>query len=209
MTDIHSGENASPSRSASDAKSSDRRIWASRAMSMYVGLILLSFSALVLFGIYKYVTEYKPTNGFYPYEVVGIVIALLTSLISIIMGVRLMLRDATSERVVIPNEDRALLEDLIRSGNEKGIDQYVRLSSLSGTTGTATKLGLTGLPLATVGLTVFFSLVAIFGVDGFLDLAKLTLGAFIGSFVQKNISGDKATNDGIRIYNSNSPEPTR
>ena len=42
-----------------------------------------------------------------------------------------------------------LLEDLIRDGNEKGIDQYVRLSNLSGTTGAATKLGLTGLPLAT------------------------------------------------------------
>jgi hypothetical protein len=76
------------------------------------------------------------------------------------------------------------------------------LSSLSGTTGTATKLGLTGLPLATVGLTIFFSVIAIFGVDGFLDLAKLTLGAFIGSFVQRNISGDRAATEGIRIFNA-------
>jgi hypothetical protein len=87
--------------------------------------------------------------------------------------------------VVLPPQDRKLLEDLIRDGNEKGIDQYVRLSSLSGTTGAATKLGLTGLPLATASLTIFFSALAIFGINGFLDLTKLTLGAFIGSFVQR------------------------
>jgi hypothetical protein len=45
-------------------------------------------------------------------------------------------------------------------------------------------LGLTGLPLATIGLTLFFSLLAI-QYPNFMDLAKLTLGAFIGSFVQK------------------------
>ena len=46
------------------------------------------------------------------------------------------------------------------------------------------ELGLTGLPLATIGLTLFFSILAI-RFPAFMDLAKLTLGAFIGSFVQK------------------------
>lgn len=70
-----------------------------------------------------------------------------------------------------------------------------RLSSLGGATGTATKLGLTGLPLATVGLTIFFSVVALFDSradGGFMDLAKLTLGAFIGSFVQRAVSTQAA-----------------
>jgi hypothetical protein len=61
----------------------------------------------------------------------------------------------------------------------------VRLSSLSGFTGAFQKMGLTGLPLATVTLTLIFAGLAIYDKQSFLDLAKLTLGAFIGSFVQK------------------------
>jgi putative aminopeptidase FrvX len=106
-------------------------------------------------------------------------------------GIRFLAGGVSGPTVVIPENDRKLLEQLIRDGNEKGIDQHVRLSSLGGATGTATQLGLTGLPLATIGLTVFFSVVAIMNVDGFLDLAKLTLGAFIGSFVQRNVSGER------------------
>src|SRR4051794_27472114 len=50
-----------------------------------------------------------------------------------------------------------------------------------------TKLGLTGLPLATISLTIIFSLLATANPGTFLDLAKLTLGAFIGSYVQRNV----------------------
>ncbi len=85
----------------------------------------------------------------------------------------------------IPYDDRKLLEELVRDEKDKAIELYVRLSSLGGPTGTATKLGLTGLPLATIGLTLFFALVALYE-PTFLDLAKLTLGAFIGSFVQRS-----------------------
>ena len=49
-------------------------------------------------------------------------------------------------------------------------------------------LGLTGLPLATIGLTIFFALMYAYSCDNpFMDLAKLTLGAFIGCFVQKQV----------------------
>jgi hypothetical protein len=58
---------------------------------------------------------------------------------------------------IIIGQDRKLLEPLIESANEKAIDQYVRLSSLTGATGLATKLGLTGLPLITVALTLIFA----------------------------------------------------
>ena len=118
------------------------------------------------------------------------------ALSSLFFGTRVILSGLSSPNVVLPPQDRKLLEDLIRDGNEKGIDQYVRLSSLSGTTGAATKLGLTGLPLATAGLTIFFSALAILGINGFLDLTKLTLGAFIGSFVQRNLSDDR--HDGLK-----------
>jgi hypothetical protein len=85
---------------------------------------------------------------------------------------------------VINSEEWAAICDQVKSGQEDAVTQYIRLTSLSGFTGAFTKLGLTGLPLATIGLTLFFSLLAI-RFPAFMDLAKLTLGAFIGSFVQK------------------------
>ncbi|MDT8760383.1 hypothetical protein MZO42_16905 [Sphingomonas psychrotolerans] len=85
---------------------------------------------------------------------------------------------------VINSEEWAAICDQVKSGQEDAVTQYIRLTSLSGFTGTFTKLGLTGLPLATIGLTLFFSMLAI-RFPNFMDLAKLTLGAFIGSFVQK------------------------
>jgi hypothetical protein len=101
-------------------------------------------------------------------------------------GARIVISTIGSKKDVIPREDRELLTPLISGGNEKAIDLYVRLSSLTGATGTATKLGLTGLPLVTVGLTLIFCVLEIYKPSGgFMDLAKLTLGAFIGSFVQR------------------------
>jgi hypothetical protein len=76
-------------------------------------------------------------------------------------------------------------------GKPDPIDQYVRLRALSGMSGNFTKLGVTGLPLTTVVLTLIFSVISLLSVNGtsaaFLDLAKLTLGAFIGSFVQGRV----------------------
>jgi hypothetical protein len=54
----------------------------------------------------------------------------------------------------------------------------------SGATGTFTKIGLTGLPLATILLTIFLGVAGLVNAQ-FFDLAKLTLGAFLGSFVQR------------------------
>ena len=56
-----------------------------------------------------------------------------------------------------------------------------------------TKVGLTGLPPATILLVIFFSLFAFYEADtdksfaSFMDLTKLTLGAFIGSYVQRAV----------------------
>ena len=164
-------------------------------LAMYAGFSLFVFGGLVAVGTYSYVLHRNPEN-LAPFEYALIAGAMFIALSSLFFGTRVILSGLSSPNVVLPPQDRQLLEDLIRDGNEKGIDQYVRLSSLSGTTGAATKLGLTGLPLATASLTIFFSALAIFGINGFLDLTKLTLGAFIGSFVQRNLSDERLASGG-------------
>src|SRR5206468_3740989 len=73
-------------------------------------------------------------------------IVLLIGVICAALGVRL-LRSAGSAFVrVIPRDDFPVLAEAVVSGKAESIDQYVRLSSLSGFTGAFTKLGLTGLP---------------------------------------------------------------
>ncbi len=98
---------------------------------------------------------------------------------------------------VIPIRDAKLIERAIIDGKPEPIDQYIRLSSLRGGVGIFTKVGLTGLPLATIALTLVFAGLALSSpfsekgeskvFDAFIDLTKLTLGAFIGSFVQRQV----------------------
>jgi hypothetical protein len=114
--------------------------------------------------------------------VIGIVCALL--------GLRLLTTTQTALARTIPKEDLPMVQDAVINGKSEPIDQYVRLRSLAGWAGTFTKLGITGLPLVTVVLTLIFSFIALLPLsqaNAFLDLAKLTLGAFIGSFVQRNV----------------------
>jgi hypothetical protein len=99
---------------------------------------------------------------------------------------------STEPNRVINKHEWASLEDKVQAGEEKAVDQYIRLTSLTGITGVFTKLGLTGLPLATIGLTLIFSALAASN-NEFMDLAKLTLGAFIGSFVQKQSQGSRGS----------------
>lgn len=103
------------------------------------------------------------------------------------IGYRLAAAAGATRVPVIPPEDYALLAPLVQAGKAGPIGLYIRLSSLSRFTGTFTQLGLTGLPVATIFLTLFFSFMALTGSPDFIDLAKLTLGAFIGSFVQRQI----------------------
>jgi hypothetical protein len=116
----------------------------------------------------------------------------VTTIVSGFIGYKLVVAAGASPENPIPPANYALLAPLIKEGKAESIDQYVRLSSLSGFTGTFTKLGLTGLPLTTVALTLLFALFALLPLDAesqksFFDLTKLTLGAFIGSFVQRQV----------------------
>jgi hypothetical protein len=112
------------------------------------------------------------------------VMIILSALISVFVGIKLLRAAGAVTQHVIPTQDYELLSNAISSANADAVSEYIRLSSLSGLTGTFTKIGLTGLPLATIFLTVFLSVLGLV-VPGFFDLAKLTLGAFIGSYVQK------------------------
>ncbi|EJJ27324.1 hypothetical protein [Rhizobium sp. CF142] len=100
------------------------------------------------------------------------------------LGIRLLKTSGAAATHVIAPQDYGLLGPAIAGGNSSAIDQFIRLSSLSGATGTFTKVGLTGLPLATIVLTLILAILGIFNAQ-FFDLAKLTLGAFLGSFVQR------------------------
>jgi hypothetical protein len=94
---------------------------------------------------------------------------------------------------VVPQKDFNLVRAAIQKGDPGPITEYIRLVSLTGGAGIFQKIGLTGLPLVTLGLVVFFaSGVMFFSGDektfnAFLDFTKLTLGAFIGSFVQRQV----------------------
>jgi hypothetical protein len=91
---------------------------------------------------------------------------------------------------VIPDEDRDLLTPLVKDANKEAIAQYVILSSLTGFTGNFQKIGFSGLPLATATLTLIFSFLSFWKLE-FIEFAKLTLGAFIGSFVQRNVETER------------------
>ncbi|MEA2894191.1 MAG: hypothetical protein QOI05_4984 [Bradyrhizobium sp.] len=110
---------------------------------------------------------------------------------------RIVVAALSGHKEIVRSQDRRLLEPLIEGANEKAIDQYVRLSSLTGVTGVATKLGLTGLPLITVALTLIFAGLELYKPSGgFMDLTKLTLGAFIGSFVQRTATSQAVAASG-------------
>jgi hypothetical protein len=160
--------------------------------SLAIAGIGLIYGAVALFGFVCYLlvqddtkaSERATTLADFTPELI------LTSigLVAAILGIQLLrsvgLSRGQQPGRVINSEEWATICDQVKSGQEDAVTQYIRLTSLSGFTGAFTKLGLTGLPLATIGLTLFFSILAI-RFPAFMDLAKLTLGAFIGSFVQK------------------------
>ena len=153
-----------------------------RVIDVVIPLFAIITAGLV-FVLYNQLKEHKPE---YSASEIIINLGLLFVILAIAVSlIRISVRRYSGPPVIIPEKDRQLLEELIRTENNRAVELYVRLASFGGPTGTATKLGLTGLPLATIGLTIFFSLVALF-LPVFLDLAKLTLGAFIGSFVQRS-----------------------
>jgi len=154
----------------------------------YAGLLFVGFTAvlcgIVAFRLLNFPKEFQGWQQFAP-ELILCGMAAFTALI----GVSLLRSGglaATQPNRVINRSEWDAICDEVKAGNEEPVTQYIRLTSLTGFTGMFTKLGLSGLPLATIALTLIFSLLFLQNAE-FLELAKLTLGAFIGSFVQKQV----------------------
>jgi hypothetical protein len=153
--------------------------------------LLMIYTSIAAFGtgayfLYRYnlrdaLAEYVPEA-----------LAVGVGLFAAALGVKLVRSGGLSPSdplpVVNPIEWKVLATS-ISENKDDPVGQYIRLSSLTGATGLFTKLGLSGLPLATIGLTIFFALLSLVpgSTEQFQELTQLTLGAFIGSFVQKQV----------------------
>jgi hypothetical protein len=166
----------------------------------WCGYLLVAFS-VVCFGAIVYLqvhesihpTDHKSVFDFFQHESPTLIL-LLIGCVTASMGKRLITTVRVTETQTIPVHDLPLVQEAVIKGNSEPIDQYLRLRSLSGFAGNFTKLQVTGLPLTTVFLTLVFSAIALLPLttaSQFLDLAKLTLGAFIGSFVQGRVEQRK------------------
>jgi hypothetical protein len=178
--------------------------------ALYYGGAILIFVAELIFVAAAFVVIYKAVTG----EVSGLestqailsvllppAVLMVAAAASTLFGFLVLRSVGAVNRLVIPVHDRDMLRRMIEKGNDKGIDQYIRLISLSGPTGFFQKIGISGLPLATIFLSLVFGILA-FTVahlsqdqsleQTFSDLAKLTLGAFLGSYVQRQQSENTA-----------------
>jgi hypothetical protein len=101
------------------------------------------------------------TSGYAYERYIPEVILFIVGCFSAFLGVNLVRTAGLSTTVpkfVINPAEWEVISDEIKEGKEDAITQYIRLTSLTGLTGFFTKLGLQGLPLATIALTIFFSL---------------------------------------------------
>jgi hypothetical protein len=182
----------STSESEHEAESKDLPPLSLRKMNSitFAGLIMI-YTSLAAFGTAAYFV-YKSAGGHDLTNYVPGGFASGIGVFSALLGVKLVRAGGLSPSdplpVVNPVEWK-ILAAAITDNKDDPVGQYIRLSSLTGATGLFTKLGLSGLPLATIGLTIFFAVISLFADKGlhFYELTQLTLGAFIGSFVQKQV----------------------
>lgn len=155
---------------------------------LFVALALLALAAYALYGLGMrgpiIEGEFQAMIGRLLSLFLAPLMIFLAGIVCTVVGTRLLKAAGIVTQRVIPAQDYDLLSNAIREGNDKAVSEYIRLSSLSGMTGTFTRVGLTGLPLATILLTLFLAVLGVLE-QKFFDLAQLTLGAFIGSYVQK------------------------
>jgi hypothetical protein len=163
-----------------------------------IGFVYLSALAFVALGFRLFLPVFREERlSSYLPEIILFAVAAFTALLGVSLLRATGLASLAPGPVINP-EEWTDLKQKVTEGNEEAVTQYVRLRSLTGFTGLFTKLGIQGLPLATIALTVFFSLMFLDHTE-FLDLAKLTLGAFIGSFVQKQVGERQASSGTVQL----------
>ena len=182
---------SSSSGASVDTTPAPKRPFDATRFLIFAGLALLYMTCaaflLICFRLYR--SGYAGDLQSYIPEMILFVVGSLSAFFGVSLLRTVGLATIVPKAVINPTEWEDI-RDKVKDGNEDTVTQYVRLSSLTGFTGFFTKLGLQGLPLATIGLTIFFSLLFMVEKD-YLDLAKLTLGAFIGSFVQRQITASQ------------------
>lgn len=177
----------------------------SRRIQSAVGYALLMFSAafasvIIIGGPQRYsdkAPELGRELGWFLHNYSDRALAIFLIVFFSLIGLQLLGAAGKTTPRAIPSEDRALLEPLVRDANKDAISQYVILSSLGGFTGTFQKIGFSGLPLATAILTLLFCFLS-FVKPEFIEFAKLTLGAFIGSFVQRSSDTERLAKANIQ-----------
>jgi hypothetical protein len=199
--DMREGEAGSPSRTDAAVQTSGAQVSGQgQTFALTVaGLIFMAASAAALSALIFRLAFHGieiSTRGTTSTPATELLIAIYTAplillaaaCIAAFVGYILLRTGGTATRDTIPRQDYPLLSRLLLDNNIVGINQYIRLSSLGGFAGVFAKIGLSGLPLATIGLTVIFTILSLWGGDKIFDLAKLTLGAFIGSYVQQSVT---------------------
>jgi hypothetical protein len=179
---------------AEDLRNETVKPFGARSLT-WSGLILIyvAVAAFAAVAYYSWLLRlvHRPNLDQYTPELLGCGIGVFAAL----LGVKLVRAGGTSPSdplpVVNPKEWR-MLGAAITANRDDPIGEYIRLSSLTGATGFFRKLDLSGLPLATIGLTLFFAIASLFPTaQHFEELTQLALGAFIGSFVQKQVGAVK------------------
>ena len=186
---------------------------------VYGGLLFLAASLASVGGLIRWTIRYvglppyQPRQGipFSAAEMFNYYIAFFFNpvllffvvLVCAFVGYMMLRAAGAAGRETLPRQDYALLSHLVTEEKEKGIDLYVMLQSLTGTIGMFTKLWISGLPLATIVLTIIFSLLGLAsGEAKLLDLANLTLGAFLGSYVQRRTLGTEESPRALQPRNT-------
>jgi hypothetical protein len=206
--------NAEEVRRSSDARISAGQIRAlNSAGLLFVYAGLLTLVVAVGLSIWIVVENALPSGAadFFTTYGLPLVLVAAATLFSIV-GYLILRSVGTANRQVIPAEDRTLLEHLILEKDEYGgFEKYVTLSGLSGVTGFFHKIGVSGLPLATIFLTLVFALLALTNAGGqagaFTDLANLGLGAFLGSFVQRQAMPGEQPTASFQGFTDPGPNP--
>jgi hypothetical protein len=158
--------------------------------------LLAALGAVIVNSLFRE-TDLKP-------EAIRNVLAIVVLAAGAGFALTRVVRFNSRSETVLPPEAREILRPAIEKSPDP-IGEWIRLAGLIGGTGVFRKLELSGMPLATILMTVLFCALSLatpamnwMGVTGhfdevgkgFMDMAKLTLGAFIGSFVTKGTSRD-------------------
>jgi hypothetical protein len=175
----------------------DNELPVTREPESLIGRVLAVPGLIFVIGsVAAFGTAFLPDHARAPY--VHIIIGTL----SFVFGYVLLRKPRT------PESHSILLQHSLRNSTDP-IRDFQAITETSGVPGFFRSLGITGLPLATVTITVLFCLLAImsYGINALgdkeivpaefpklvLELSKLTLGAFIGSFVSRSQSAGTPT----------------